>query len=157
MKPIEVDSDSEQKLLDTVYNYKQLEPSSASLTSASVITNNGNRIKLQRRRALFKLGEYVRISKYRSTFDKGYTPNFTSEVFCIRKVQYNTNPITYLLSDYQNQNIEGGVYAEELISVKNKDIYLVEKVLYKKNGRAYVKWLGFGSEHNSWIPEKDIL
>lgn len=155
MKPSEVDSDNEQHLLDTVYNYKSLGSSLAS--TARILLPNGRHIKLERRKAIFKIGQHVRISKYRKEFDKGYHPNFTTEVFTIRKVQYNTDPITYLLSDYQNQNIEGGVYAEELIAVKNPDIYLVEKVLRVKNKMALVKWLGFSSDHNSWIPEKDIL
>ena len=45
----------------------------------------------------FKIGDKVRISKYkRKTFDKGYTPNWTEEVFIIDKIKY-TNPITYKL------------------------------------------------------------
>ena len=40
-----------------------------------------------------KIGDKVRISKYkRKTFDKGYTPNWTEEVFTVDKIQY-TNPI----------------------------------------------------------------
>lgn len=156
MKPIDVDTNNEQQLLDTVYNYKQLVPSPASLTTVSMITDEGKRIKLHRRRAIFKVGNHVRISKYRNVFEKGYTPNFSTEIFTIRKVQYNHDPITYLLSDYKNQEIKGCVYAEELQLVKNPNIYLVEKVLRKKNGKAYVKWLGFSNEHNSWINESDI-
>lgn len=73
--------------------------------------------------------------------------------------KYNTvtDPITYLLSDYQNQDIKGSVYAEELQSVGHPNVYLIEKILRKRNGQVYVKWLGFGSEHNSWISENDVL
>ena len=43
----------------------------------------------------FKIGDKVRISKYnRKVFDKGYTPNWTEEIFLINKIQ-STNPITY--------------------------------------------------------------
>lgn len=141
MSPNEVNSDNEQHLLDTVYNYKR-----------SIKID-----ELHRRNAAFKVGDHVRLSKYRMLFDKAYTPNWTTEIFKIRKVQYHTNPITYLLSDYQDNDIKGSVYAEELQSVKHPNVYLVEKIIRKRNGQAYVKWLGFGSEHNSWIPEKDIL
>ena len=42
----------------------------------------------------FKVGDKVRISKYKqNVFDKGYTPNWTEELFTIDKIQY-TNPIT---------------------------------------------------------------
>lgn len=156
MKPNEVNSQNEQHLLDTVYNYNRLIPTA---TAASTVTlfDGRQEQKLQRRSAKFKVGDYVRMSKYRTTFEKGYTPNWTTEIFGIRKVQYNTDPITYLLNDYQNREIKGSVYAEELQSVKHPDVYLVEKIIRRRNGQAFVKWLGFSSEHNSWIPEKDII
>ena len=141
MTPDEVNSDNEQLLLDTVYNYKRV------LSTAAP----------SRRSAKFKVGDYVRLSRYRMLFDKGYTPNWTTEVFRIRKVQYHTDPITYLLNDYRNSEIKGSVYAEELQFVKHPNVYLIEKIIRKRNGQVYVKWLGFGSEHNSWIPEKDVL
>ena len=54
----------------------------------------------------FKVGEKVRISKYkRKTFDKGYTPNWTEEIFTVNKIQY-TNPITYKLKDLNNEEIK---------------------------------------------------
>lgn len=154
MKPNEVNSANEQQLRDTVYNYTLLVPTSSK--SAAEIDVDSHR-KLKRRKAIFKVGDYVRLSKYRTTFERGYTPNWTTEIFTIRKIQYNTDPITYLLSDYQKHAIEGSVYAEELQSVKHPNVYLVEKVIRKRNGQAYVKWLGFGAEHNSWIPENDIF
>lgn len=137
MAPNEVSSDNEQELLDTVYKY--------------------DREYSQRRMAKFSVGDYVRMSKYRMVFDKSYTPNWTTEVFRVRKVQYNTNPITYLLKNYQDQEIPGSVYAEQLQHVKNPDIYLVEKILRRKPGYVYVKWLGFNNEHNSWIKETDLI
>lgn len=157
MKPNEVNSHNEQHLRNSVYNYQRLIPSARA--SSTAIFENGSRrqLKMQRRSAAFKVGDYVRLSKYRTVFEKGYTPNWTAEIFRIRKVQYNTDPITYLLDDYQNHEIKGSVYAEELQLVRQPDVYLVEKIIRKRNGMAYVKWLGFGSEHNSWIPEKDII
>ena len=53
----------------------------------------------------FIVGDRVRISKYkRKVFDKGYTPNWTEEVFTVDKIQY-TNPITYKLKDLNNEEI----------------------------------------------------
>lgn len=137
MKPNEVSSDNEQELLNTVYNY--------------------NREYSKRRMAKFSVGQHVRVSDRRMVFDRGYTPNWSTAIFTIRKVQYNTDPITYLLKSFDNQEIEGSMYAEELQNVENPDEYLVEKVLRRRNGQAYVKWLGFGSEYNSWIPESDLI
>ncbi|XP_074096350.1 uncharacterized protein LOC141525687 [Cotesia typhae] len=103
----------------------------------------------------FKVGDKVRISKYKHVFDKGYTPNWTTEIFTIKSVQ-NTNPTTYKLVDYQDQPIEGGFYNEELSKVKYPDVYLVEKVIRKRGHKYYVKWLGFDTKHNSWINKSDM-
>lgn len=157
MKPNSVDSDNEQLLLDTVYNYKRLVPTSSTLAASAMVPVEGKELKIQRRRAIFKVGDAVRLSKYRTTFERGYTPNWTTEIFTIRKIQYSTDPITYLLEDYRKDPIEGSVYAEELQHVKQPNVYLVEKILRKRNDRVFVKWLGFGPEHNSWIHENDVF
>lgn len=152
MSPNEVNSHNEQHLLDTVYNYKREMKSS---TIKPII--KAAKASPRRRAAQFKVGDHVRISKYRYTFDKGYTPNWTTEIFRIRKVQYHTDPITYLLKDYQDEVIKGSFYVEELQKVKHPDVYLYEKIIDREKGKVLVKWLGFGPEHNSWIREKDIL
>ena len=55
----------------------------------------------------FKIGDKVRISKYkRKVFDKGYTPYWTEEIFLVDKIQ-STNPITYRLKDLNNKEIQG--------------------------------------------------
>ena len=54
----------------------------------------------------FKIGDKVRISKYkRKVFDKGYTPNWSEEIFIVDKIQY-TNPITYKIKDLNNEEIK---------------------------------------------------
>lgn len=157
MKPNEVDSHNEQHLRNTVYNYHRLEPTRNASSVAAIARKNHRPLQLKRRRAEFKVGDHVRLSKYRTVFEKGYTPNWTTEIFRIKKVQYNTDPITYILEDYKNNKIEGSVYAEELQKAKHPDVYLVEKIIRKRNGQIFVKWLGFGPEHNSWIPEDEII
>lgn len=79
MKPNEVDSSNEQRLLKTVYCYKRL--MSASSSSKPVNSYNGILSKLKKHEAKFEVGDFVRISKHRSQFEKGYTPNWTTEVF----------------------------------------------------------------------------
>ena len=98
----------------------------------------------------FKVGDKVRISKFKHVFEKGYTPNWTTEIFTISQIK-NTLPVTYLIKDYQNNPLSGCFYEEELTKVKYPDNYLVEKVLRKKGNKMYVKWLGFDNHHNSWI------
>lgn len=161
MKPNDVNSKNEQLLRDSVYNYKRLVgPPPSSIDKALIGSRSGVselRKRWEAKRAAFKVGDPVRLSKYKTVFEKGYTPNWTSEIFTIDKIQYNTNPITYLLKDYQDNEVKGSVYAEELQLVKNKDIYLIEKVLRTNKNQVYVKWLGFGDEHNSWIPKNQLI
>ena len=104
----------------------------------------------------YKIGDHVRISKYKHIFAKGYQPSWTTEVFTIHEVK-RTKPVTYILKDENNQIIAGGFYEQELIKTKFKDTFLVEKVLRRKKGKSYVKWLGFPSSANSWINDSDLF
>ena len=106
----------------------------------------------------FKVGDMVRIStKYkRKVFDKGYTPNWTEEVFLVDAVQY-TNPITYKLRDLNDEEIHGSFNKPELLKAK-QEVFRIEKVLRKDNKkkRALVKWKGYADDFNSWVPIKDL-
>lgn len=99
----------------------------------------------------YRVGDYVRISKRKGDFEKGYTPSWSAEIFKIAKVK-KTNPPTYILLDRKTEEeIKGGFYEEELQLTKFPNTYLVEKVLKRRGNREFVKWLGFDSRHNSWI------
>ncbi|RLU15215.1 hypothetical protein DMN91_012209 [Ooceraea biroi] len=106
--------------------------------------------------AKFHAGDKVRVSKYKTVFAKGYTPNWSTEVFTVAKVQ-RTNPVTYLLQDYSGKPISGGFYEHELLRARYPDVYLVEKVLRRRGNKEYVKWLGMDASHNSWISRDDVL
>ena len=105
----------------------------------------------------FKIGDKVRISKYkRKVFDKGYTLNWTEEVFTIDKIKY-TNPITYKLKDLNNEEIQGSFYEPELLKAK-RDVFRIDKVIrrdYKKK-QALVKLKGYSDDFNSWVPFRDF-
>ena len=57
----------------------------------------------------FKVGDSVRISKYRNIFAKGYTPNWSVQVFVISKIK-NTVPWTYVISELNGEEITGSFY-----------------------------------------------
>ena len=54
----------------------------------------------------FKVGDHVKISKYKSIFPKGYTANWSEEGFVISKVK-NTVPWTYVVNDLNGAEIPG--------------------------------------------------
>ena len=60
-----------------------------------------------------KIGDAVRISKYKNIFAKDYTPNWSEEVFEIEKVK-NTVPWTYINSDLNGEGIVETFYEKEL-------------------------------------------
>lgn len=104
----------------------------------------------------FRVGHIVRISKYKGVFDKGYTPNFSTELFKVVKINV-TNPRTYILEDMHGKSIKGCFYEAELQKAKHSDVYLVEKILKKRGTKLLVKWLGMSDEHNSWIDEASLV
>ena len=69
----------------------------------------------------FKVGDHVRISKYKNIFAKGYTPNWSEEVFVIKKVK-NTVPWTYVINDLNGEEITGTFYEKELQKTNKKDL-----------------------------------
>ena len=60
----------------------------------------------------FKVGNHVRISKYKNIFAKGCTPNWSEEVFVIKKIK-DTVPWTYVINDLNGEEIIGTFYEKE--------------------------------------------
>ncbi|XP_020296362.1 uncharacterized protein LOC109861220 [Pseudomyrmex gracilis] len=130
MRPIDVTPAIADKLLTTVYsNIKIAGP------------------------ARFQVGDPERVSKFKTVFDKGYTPIWTSEVFKINKIQ-TTYLVTYLVEDSRGQSVAGGFYEYELHRVANPEVYLVEMYCARN---VYVKWLRVGKSYNSWIDKTNVL
>ena len=63
----------------------------------------------------FKRGDHIRTSKYKNIFAKGYTPNWSEEVFVVKKVQ-NTVPWTSLINDLNGEEIKGSFYEKRKIT-----------------------------------------
>ena len=57
----------------------------------------------------FKVGDHVRISKYKNIFSKGYTPNWSEEIFVIKTIK-NTIPWTFVIDDLNGEEITGTFY-----------------------------------------------
>lgn len=136
MRPIEVTKSIEKYLLKTVYR-----------TNSTVNASYVNK---------FSIDDYVRISKYKTIFEKSYTPNWTTEIFKVNTV-LPTRPVTYRLSDLKGIEVKGCFYEQELQKTKHPNTYLVEKIIRRKQNRIFVKWLGFDNSENSWIDANDLV
>ena len=75
----------------------------------------------------FKVGDHVRISKYKNIFAKGYMPNWSEEISIIKKVK-NTIPWTYVINDLNGEEIIGTFYEKELQKT-NQEEFRIEKVI----------------------------
>jgi hypothetical protein len=111
-----------------------------------------------------KVSDRVRIRKAKRTIEKGYLPNWTTELFTIsRKVPGRD---AYLIVDDHGEELEWTFYAKELQQVaKTDDVYKVEEVLaYKKRriGKKIIPevklcWKGYLPSFDSWIPQADLI
>ena len=103
----------------------------------------------------FKVGDHVRIAKYKNIFAKGYTPNWSEEVFVIKEIK-NTVPRTYAINDLNSEEVIGTFYENELQKT-NQQEFRIEKVMKKKGDELYAKWKGYDNSFNSWIDKKDLV
>lgn len=139
---------------NTIHKTINCTPFEARLNTNKIQYNKTKQFKIKK--SALKIGDKVRISKYKHIFNKGYTRNWTTEVFTISKV-YNTNPITYQIKEGKNNIILGCFYEQEIKLTNYPNTYLVERVVRRKKKKIFVKWLDFDSTHTSWISVKDIL
>ena len=100
----------------------------------------------------FKVGDHVRIFKYKNIFAKGYTPNWSEEVFVVDKIR-NTVPWTYVNNDLNGEEITGTFYEKELQRTNQKE-FRIEKVIKRKGDKLYVKWKGYNNSFNSSTVKK---
>ena len=103
----------------------------------------------------FKIGDHVRISKYKNIFAKGYTPNQSEDVLLVKKVK-KTVPWTYVINDLNGEEDTGSFYEKELQKTNQKK-FRIEKVIKRKGDKLYVKWKGYDNSFNSWIDKKDLV
>ena len=69
----------------------------------------------------FQVGDHVRISKYKNIFPKDYTPNWSEEIFVIKKIE-NAVPWTYAINDLNGEQIIGIFHEKELKKTNQKNL-----------------------------------
>ena len=99
------------------------------------------------------IGHQVRISKYKNVFAKGYVPNWSGEVFIVKKIK-NTVPWTYVINYLNGEEIIGKSYEKELQKTNQKE-FRIEKVSKRKGDKLYFKWKE--NSFNSCIDKKDLV
>ena len=141
-------------LIDEYNNTKhstiKMTPAEASKPeNSNLIINSRISEQVKAQKIKFKVGDKVRISRIKGTFEKGYLPNWSEEMFIIDKIIYS-RPTTYKLKDLMGDGIEGSFYEQELQKT-NQEEFRVEKVLKRKKDKVFVKWMGYSDKFNQWI------
>jgi transposase InsO family protein len=131
----------------------------ADVVDGNILTVYKNILKNRKRiskKPKCNVGDHVRVTRNKHIFSKNYTPNYSHEVFIIRKVILR-DPIVYKLKDLMGEKITGVFYEQEVQKVifSENDEYFIDKIIdtKKKGGRkvAYVSWQGWPEKFNSWI------
>ena len=96
------------KLDDIVKKYNNTYHTSIKMKSVDVKDNTYIDFKkeINNKDPKFKVGDHVRISKYKNIFAKGYMPNWSEEIFIIKKIK-NTVPWTYVINDLNGEEVIG--------------------------------------------------
>ena len=120
------------KLDDIVKKYNNTYHTSIKMKPVDVRDNTYINFKKQSndKNPKFKVGDHVIISKYKNIFAKGYMPNWSEEIFIIKRIK-NSVPWTYVINDLNGEEIVGTFYENELQGTSQKE-YRIEKVLKKK-------------------------
>ena len=95
----------------------------------------------------FSIDDHVRITKKKKIFDKGYTQRWTEEIFTISKIQLKI-PVTYKITDYNREEIQGSFYEQDLQKTK-QDIFRIEIIIRQQGNKSLFKWLSYNDSFNS--------
>ena len=128
------------KLEDIVNEYNNTYPRTIKMKPADVKDNAYIDFseEVNDKDSKFKVGDHVKISKYKNICAKGYIPNWSKDIFVTKEVK-NIVPWTYVISDLDDDEIIGTFYETELQKT-NQQTFRIEKVIKTKENKVYLKW-----------------
>ena len=124
------------------------------VTQQTINQHVHNALYAKTRKPKFHVSDKVRITRKKGTFEKGFTSNWTEEVFTISSVKA-TKPPTYTIKDTLGEPVQGTFYEQEL-QLSVQEIFRIERVLRKKENQVFVKWKVYSDAFNSWVPLTDL-
>jgi hypothetical protein len=111
---------------------------------------------------VFTVGDSVRVSKLKLTFEKSYLPNWSEEIFTVSG-RIPRDPPVYRIKDSQGEEIRGTFYAQELQKVnKSEDkLYVIAEILGRRKRKGVeqilVNWRGYPKKVTNWILASEIV
>ena len=136
----------------------KMKPVNASKKSNENIVRKNYNFETITNKKKFKIGDKVRISLLKNTFEKGYTSNWSEQIYVIYDIK-SSNVHYYYLKDLNGNEIDGIFYQEELLktNMKENDLYIIEKIIKKVGNKYLVKWRNYDDSFNSFVNENDIV
>lgn len=119
------------------------------------------KIPVKKKRAKLRVGNYVRITKTKGAFERGFMPGWSSEIFKVKSIA-RRNPIVYYLEDLAGEEIVGTFYEMEVQKVNFDEgaSRAIEKVIKQrtrgKSIQYLVKWQSYPNSFNSWVDSKTV-
>ena len=111
----------------------------------------------------YEVGDYVRLSYLRRTFQREYDQKWTGEIFKISRRYMRGGLAIYVIEDFNGNGIHGTFYQRELqrVTIKDDHLWKIDKILKqrKKNKKIeyLVRWLYWPASFDSWVDSKDIV
>ena len=135
----------------------KMKPIDASLkVNENIVRNNLYNFKYTNKKTKFLIGDKVRVSLLKNTFEKSYTSNWSQEIFIIDDIK-TSNVHYYFLKDLQGEKIDGMFYEQELLKTKQNELYIIEKIIKKVGNRYLIKWKNYPDKFNSYVNQNDIV
>lgn len=146
MKPSDVNEQTQKKAISNLYSF---------------LWEKDNIFRETMRKPKFNVGDFVRLTKLKNIFKKGYEGYWTTEIFKIAAIFKRKPKIVYKIEDFNgDETIEGTFYEDELskVNIGKKTFWKIEKILKKKFvGKKlwfFVKF--FSYEKPQWIPASNV-
>jgi len=118
--------------------------------------------EMVKRKEKLRIGDTVRRTyELKPGFDKAYYPNWTDETFKVKKIVRRYPKDVYKVTSESGVSEKRLYYPEEVQKITSDGFYRVEKVIRRRQRKGVgieylVKYLGYPSTYNQWIPAKNI-
>ena len=128
--------------------------------------DNRKKIIKNKKPTKFRKGQIVKLFKKKGIFTRGFNPSVTKEYFTIYHIDRRLSKDRYYLKDLMDDKVIGSFYSEYLVPFTpptDGGVYRIDPKFndFKRKRirgvpHIWVKWLGWPSKFNQWVPEADI-
>lgn len=137
--PATVSKSNEAEVFKTLYGYE----SKTGPTSIEIIPR-------------LTVGDYVRITLEKNIFEKGYTANWSKEIYLVSEVVPRIPPV-YKITALDGEKLNGVFYKEELQKVSNETNFDTFEIIDQKEEQLLVKQLNSSDQEENWVSKDTFL